>query len=78
MTTVIHDRAGNRLHVPPTLPRLATSQRAFQKSTAAHRERIANRELDRWDAARAANYHYPRLAQELLDSDRRMNSGEPQ
>lgn len=31
MNAVIHDRSGNRLHIPPTLPRLAISQREFQR-----------------------------------------------
>jgi len=31
MNAVITDRQGNRLHVPPALPRLALSQRAFQR-----------------------------------------------
>lgn len=33
MNAVITDRSGNRLHVPPTLPRLATSQREFQRQS---------------------------------------------
>jgi hypothetical protein len=50
MNAVITDRSGNRLHVPPTLPRLALSQREFQRQSfaaatarqlAAHRAALA-------------------------------------
>ncbi len=50
MTAVIHDRQGNPIHVPPTLPRLDTSQREFMRQQfavatahqiAAHRAALA-------------------------------------
>jgi len=31
MTVTIHDRRGNPIHVPPTLPRLDMSQREFMR-----------------------------------------------
>lgn len=31
MNVIIHDRNGNRLNIPPTLPRLDISQREFQR-----------------------------------------------
>jgi hypothetical protein len=41
MNAVITDRQGNRLHVPPALPRLALSQRAFQRQIQAHAAALA-------------------------------------
>ena len=69
MTAVIHDRNGNRLHVPPTLSPLAPSQRRFQSLTAERRAQIAHREIERWEVARNSHPHIPRLAQQLMARD---------
>ncbi len=61
MNVVIHDRNGNQINVPPTLPRLDISQREY------HRQRFAVATERQIAAHRAALAFLDRLPQGAID-----------